>query len=133
MHKVMTKYILKGSLIALTLVFAVSFSACKKAKDTKAVIIIEDASGAAITGLPVRLYGDPSIPTTSEVRIDLDGVTDGSGVAEFDLTEFFERGQVGVGVLDVFAADSASSPPRVATGVIKIEEEVVNEKTFIAE
>lgn len=104
--------------------FAVS--SCKKDKDTIATILVLNANGNAVPGATVRLYSSPSVlpPPPNELRFDTLGVTNGAGKVTFNFSDFYKKGQAGFAVLDIQAYKGAL----YGVGIIKIEEETINEE-----
>lgn len=98
---------------------------CNKEKPTKAIITIENELGQPVAEAYVKLYANPTFPIGDPSRLTQEKMTDGSGTAEFDYTDFYKQGQAGFAVLDIVSfKDSA-----VGEGIIKILEEETNEET----
>lgn len=98
---------------------------CNKEKPTKAFITIENELGQPVAGAYVKLYANPTFPIGDPSRLTQEKMTDGSGNAEFDYTDFYKQGQAGFAVLDIVSfKDSA-----VGEGIIKILEEEDNYET----
>ena len=126
----MRKLTTKTALVASTLLMALMVvTACKKPQDTTAKIYVRDADSNIVSGATVALYGEPSEPgQTSDVGDTTE--TNAAGEAIFNLNELYKRGQAGVAVLNI----SASKGTKTGSGIIKIEEEKLNEETvFIQE
>ncbi len=110
---------------SLTLVaVALLFVQCNKEKPTKALITVTDSLGAVVPGAYVKLWANPSFPIGDPSRLNKEGYTNSSGVAEFDYTEEYKQGQAGFAVLDILAS---SGDTLAAEGIIKILEEETNE------
>jgi hypothetical protein len=99
--------------------------ACNKEKPTKVVIIVKTAEGATVADAYVRLFANPPLPLGDQTRLNKEGYTDGSGKATFDYSDFYEKGQSGFAVLDIYS----SKDTLVGEGIIKILEEETNEET----
>ena len=102
-------------------------SACTKEKDTTAQITVKRQDGTTVAGATVRLFANPSFPLGDPSRLNKEKVTNGSGQAEFDYTEFYEQGQSGFAVLDILCTVDTL----VAEGIIKIVEEEINYETVV--
>lgn len=127
--------------ITLALIIAViglSFSSCRKEKDTTATVLIVNASQQPVSGVVVRVYCPDATCTSGTLNEDMDrnDVTGSNGKVSFNYTEAYKLGQAGFAVLDVAvyksAADMAADNPET-TGVIKIEEEQGNDQTIICQ
>lgn len=119
-----------GILFLLTVVLSVSFISCEKEDPTLARILVVDENGDACPNAKVRLYSTPTIPPPHGAIV-LDDVlyTDADGYVIFDYTENYNLGQAGFAVLniEVFNTDETL----YGEGIIKIEEEKMNEETVI--
>jgi hypothetical protein len=87
--------------------------------------------GEPVPGASVRLYAVSSEtpPPPNEIRFDTTQVTNGTGKASFDFTDYYEKGQAGFAVLDI----EASKGSLEGAGIIKIEELKINEETVVIE
>lgn len=108
----------------LVLVLAVSSTGCRKKKDTLANIYVLDDNNERVAGATVRLYGTATVPGKAPV-VDMTAITDGNGLATFSLNDIYQLGQSGVAVLDITVTKELMS----GQGIIKIEQEEVNEET----
>lgn len=122
------------ALLALTF-FVVS--GCKKDKKTIATITIVSKTGAPVPGATVKIYSAcsecPGAPggdrfDTTEMGF-LTQITNGTGKVSYDFTDYYKKGQAGFAVLDIKAVKGELK----GNGVIKIEEETVNEETITIE
>lgn len=117
------------ALFATTLIFILGagLSSCNKEKDTKAVILVQDTTGAPVAGAYVKLFANPMQPLQADFsRLTKEGNTGSDGRITFDYTEFYKRGQAGFAVLDI----TASKDTLTGEGIIRIEEEQTNEETI---
>ena len=123
-----TKFIV-GGLFAV-MVF-VAISGCNKDQQTIATITVVNDDGEPVPGASVRLYAVSSEtpPPPNEIRFDTTQVTNGTGKASFDFTDYYEKGQAGFAVLDI----EASKGSLEGEGIIKIEELKINEETVVIE
>lgn len=115
---------LTGALV-LTL-SAVAFTGCNKPKPTKALITVQLEDGTKVADAAVKLYADPAYPLGDPSRLDMEKRTDGGGLAEFDYSDFYKKGQSGFAVLDILCTYDTL----VGKGIIKIEEEKDNRETI---
>jgi len=116
------KKIVLFSFVAL---LGVSFSSgCRKKKSTTAKIIVRDAANALVLSATVRVYGEPTITTKTNV-VDNTATSDYKGEAIFNYDNIYQLGQAGVAVLNI----DASKNGLTGTGIIKIEAEVDNSET----
>ncbi len=111
--------------LVLTLV-AVVLPACNKQKPTKALITVQLEDGTKVGDALVQLYADPAYPLGDPSRLNKELTTDGGGLAVFDYSEFYKKGQSGFAVLDVLCTWDTL----VGEGIIKIEEEQENSETI---
>lgn len=110
---------------ALLFILGTGLTSCKKEKATKAVITVLDTAGAVVPGAYVKLYANPVDPQQADFsRLTKEGNTGTDGRIVFDYSEFYKRGQAGFAVLDILAM----SDSLVGEGIIRIEEEEVNEE-----
>ena len=123
-----TKFIVGG--IFAVMVF-VAISGCNKDQQTIATITVVNDDGEPVPGASVRLYAVSSEtpPPPNEIRFDTTQVTNGTGKASFDFTDYYEKGQAGFAVLDI----EASKGSLEGEGIIKIEELKINEETVVIE
>jgi hypothetical protein len=106
-------------------------SSCNKIEETIATITIVNSFGSPVAGAEVRLYAVGSVDNDfiGEIRFDTTATTNGAGKVSFNFSEFYKRGQAGFAVLDI----DASKGTLVGRGIIKIEEEEVNETSVTIE
>ncbi|MGY6560706.1 MAG: hypothetical protein ACXITV_01230 [Luteibaculaceae bacterium] len=118
----------KFSILALFIGLLI-VTACNRDPDpTTASILVVDLNGTIQPGAEVRLFGKASgpIPVEGE-RIDLTKIANEEGVARFDLSEFYQKGQTGFAILDIRARQGILE----GTNIIRITEEKNNEATVI--
>ena len=125
------KSVSKFSLALLALGSAVVLNGCQKDKQTIAAVLVVNSDGEPVPGASVRLYAVPSEtpPPPNAIRFDTTQVTNGTGKATFDFSDFYEKGQAGFAVLDI----EASKGSLFGEGIIKIDEEQMNEETVTIE
>ncbi|MBP6312995.1 MAG: hypothetical protein WAR83_15225 [Flavobacteriales bacterium] len=102
-----------------------SFAACNKEKPTKVLISVKMEDGSKVAGAEVKLFANPAVPAGDYTRLNKTAVTDLSGVAEFDYTDFYEQGQSGFAVLDI----ETTVDTLFGEGIVKILEEETSEET----
>lgn len=116
----MKNFLKFGFVLMLFVGLSTTLSSCYKKKDTVAIVTIVDSSENPIVGAEVTLtWADGT-------REDLEqtATTDGSGMASFNYNELYKSGQAGVFVLDVIVNGTT-------IGIIRVEEEVTTEETFV--
>ncbi len=112
----------------LTLVASIALlAACNKEKPTTAIITVQDEDGQLLPNAYVKLYANPTFPTGDPTRLTQEKMTDASGKATFDYTDFYKQGQAGFAVLDIVSFRDSM----VGQGIIKILEEETNEETVV--
>lgn len=116
----------RSILIAL-LAISMSWTSCKKDKETIALITVVDVDGVALEQVVVKLFPEPSTPQNNELIDEVEQITDAGGQATFDFSEYYEDGQAGFAVLNILASKDTVA----VDGIIKIDPETVNEKTVI--
>lgn len=110
-------------------VLSILLIACKDPEPTLAHITVKNSDNEVVPGVTVILFGSPSSNTTKEVALKDTVKTDIFGIASFDLSEYYKRGQAGVAVLDIEATlKIAGSNDLQGSGVIKIKEEETNKE-----
>ena len=117
----------------LILIFLIAFgtsfgiSSCKKEDPTVASIKVVDTEGLPVSDAFVRLYGTSTTSPPRANIIDDTVYTNAQGIANFDYTDHFKLGQAGFAVLDI----DVTYETLIGTGIIKIEEEKMNNETVI--
>lgn len=112
--------------VAVLLPFATS---CNKEEPTVGVVRVTDQQGLPVVGAKVKLFADPTFPLADPTRLDKETVTDADGVASFDYSDFYEKGQSGFAVLDILATKDTL----IGEGIIKIVEEETRRETVVME
>ena len=120
----------------LPLVILMFVFSCKKTKDTTAKVKVVSESGLPIAGASIRLFGEGTIDpdpnqTVGDILLDKTKQTDSKGEAFFDYTEYYKSGQSGFAILNVEIEKIFPDSISTLEGIIKIEEETENTKTFI--
>lgn len=128
--KSMTPFRALGALV-LIVVGALGLQGCNEIEDTVAVVYVQNSLGAPVQGAEVRLYAVGSVDQTfiGELRFDTTQVTNAAGSVSFNFSEFYKQGQAGFAVLDIEATKGSLT----GIGIIKIEEELLNEQTVVME
>lgn len=117
----MKKLVLLTSII----VFAFSFTSCRKKGDTIANIYVKDETNSSVSGAMVILYGTNTGDTPQVVAVFDTLYTNSTGLASFNFNDIYQLGQAGVAVLDI----KAQKLNKIGQGIIKIEAETINEET----
>jgi hypothetical protein len=107
------------------LVFAFTFTSCRKKGDTIANIYVKDETNTNVSGAMVILYGTNTGGTPQQVAVFDTAYTNSTGLASFNYNDIYQLGQAGVAVLDI----KAQKLNRIGQGIIKIEAETINEET----
>ena len=120
--------------IALIAASGLLLSGCYEVDDTIAnVYVVRDDAGVEVpvSDATVRLYAYGSLDTDNPgtPRFDTTQVTTNEGFTSFNFSSFYVAGQAGFAVLDVECTKGALT----GTGLIKIEEMMVNEVTVVME
>ncbi|MBU3659373.1 MAG: hypothetical protein FGM14_05870 [Flavobacteriales bacterium] len=117
----MKKIVLLFSLV----LFAFTFTSCRKKGDTIANIYVKDETNTNVSGAMVILYGTNTGGTPQQVAVFDTAYTNSTGVASFNYNDIYQLGQAGVAVLDI----KAQKLNKIGQGIIKIEAETINEET----
>ena len=116
---------MKLALLSLLVITSISFSSCRKKIDTTANIYVRDETNALIDGAMVILYGENTTGLPSQIVVFDTAYTNANGVSFIDYNYLFKPGQAGVAVLNI----KVEKEDKYGIGIIKIEEEKVNEET----
>lgn len=100
---------------------------CKKTNDTVAKVIVVNDQGQRVQGAFVRLIAVSTTNQQSTIPPN-SGQTKEDGSVYFDYSNDFNPGQAGFRVLEVEVNVGDSL---FGTGIIKIEEEKLTEKTIV--
>ena len=104
--------------------FGSLFSCIKKEKPTIVLVNVRQSNGAIVENVNVRLYGIPNNSTIQgSLAIDLYATTNSDGVASFDLSSFYNTGQTGFAILNIYAEKQGL----YIEGYIEVEGEKTNE------
>jgi hypothetical protein len=118
-----------GGLGLLTLL--VFMASCYKVENTFATITVTDKNGKALPNTEIHVFPNPTEPANppAELNQELDQfkISDHAGKVEFDFTEFYQRGQVGLFVLNI---EATSGDTLMIPGIIKIVEQEHNYETI---
>jgi hypothetical protein len=117
----MKKIVLLFSLV----LFAFTFTSCRKKGDTIANIYVKDEANTNVSGAMVILYGTNTGSTPQQVAVFDTAYTNSTGLASFNYNDIYQLGQAGVAVLDI----KAQKLNKIGQGIIKIEAETINEET----
>jgi hypothetical protein len=117
----MKKIVLLFSLV----IFAFTFTSCRKKGDTIANIYVKDEGNLSVSGAMVILYGTNTGNTPQQVAVFDTLYTNATGLASFNFNDIYQLGQAGVAVLDI----KAQKLNKIGQGIIKIEAETINEET----
>ena len=123
---------------AVIILSAALFYACKDEDPTIAEITVVTPAGSRVEGAEVRIYGQGTRPvddttTVGDIRIDETRYTGSNGIVSFDFSNLYEPGQSGFAILDVDIIKEFPDSTSGVQGLMKIEEEKVNRKTFVLE
>jgi len=112
-------------LLFSVILFAFTFTSCRKKGDTIANIYVKDEENLNVSGAMVILYGTNTSSTPQTVAVFDTLYTNSAGLASFNFNDIYQLGQAGVAVLDI----KAQKLNKIGQGIIKIEAETVNEET----
>ena len=117
-----------GGLAAVLLLLALG--SCYKVQPTTATITVTDVNGTPLPGTMVRLFPNPTEPANppAELNQELDQTkqADAQGKVYFDYSSYYQRGQVGLYVLNI---EATSGDTITVPGIIKVEEQKDNFET----
>jgi hypothetical protein len=116
---------MKLALLYLLVITSFILSSCKKKINTTANIYVRDETQALVNNAMVILYGENTTGLPNQVSVYDTAYTNTQGLATFDYNYLFNPGQAGVAVLSI----KVEKDDKSGIGIIKIEEEKVNEET----
>ena len=116
---------MKITLVSLIILAITSLSSCRKQADTIANIYVKDEASLNVSGATVILFGENTTTLPHEIVVSDTAVTNSQGMATFDYNYLYKHGQSGVAVLSIKVLKGNKN----GIGIIKIEEEKVNEET----
>lgn len=109
----------------------VFISSCYKVEPTTAVITVTDKNGKALPNTVVYVFPNPTEPSNPPAELNQElfetKIADATGSVYFDYTNYYQRGQVGLFVLNI---EATSGDTLMVPGIIKIEEQVENSETI---
>ena len=111
--------------VFLLILFFCLFS-CNKEVPTSVLILVKDANNSPVSNATVRLYSVSNATPQALALIDIYAETNANGNAMFDLSEFYNLGQTGFGILCV----SAEKNTLYTQEYIEIIEEESNSKVL---
>jgi hypothetical protein len=115
----------KRYLILLSIFLGLALQSCFKIEETIASVTVLNSAGTPVPGAEVRLFKFG----TGETRFDTTQFTNGSGIASFNFSDFYESGQSGFAVLDIEVIKGSL----LGSGIIKIEEQETSEESILIE
>lgn len=121
----MNRTTLLSVLVMACLSFAVVIGSCRKKGDTIARIIVRDTAKMLVPDAQVILFGQSTLEDQKPVVLRDTLTTNASGVAITHYNDNYQLGQAGFAVLDIIARKDGLT----GKGIIKVEEEKVNEVT----
>jgi len=113
----------------MSLLFGLTMVSCEKEEPTIAQIKVVDTDGNPVNNAMVYLHGTSTTTPPRTNAIHDTSYTDIEGYAKFDFSDNFNLGQAGVFVLDI----KVERLPETGTGIIKINQEEVNEERITIE
>lgn len=116
---------MKLALLSLLVITSISFSSCRKQADTIANIYVKDEASLLVESAMVVLYGENTTGLPNQIVVFDTAYTNSEGMATFDYNYLYKPGQSGVAVLSI----KVQKDDKNGIGIIKIEEEKVNEET----
>ena len=116
---------MKLALLSLLVITSISFSSCRKQADTIANIYVKDEASLLVESAMVVLYGENTTGLPNQIVVFDTMHTKSDGKARFDYNYLYKPGQAGVAVLSI----KVQKDDKNGIGIIKIEEEKVNEET----
>jgi len=116
----------KRYLILLSIFFGLALQSCFKVDETIASVTVLNAAGTPVPGAEVHLF---KFGNDGPARFDTTQFTNGSGIASFNFSDFYEAGQSGFAVLDV----EVTKGSLLGSGIIKIEEQETSEEIILVE
>ena len=116
---------MKITLVPLIILTVLILSACRKQADTIANIYVKDEASLLVDSAMVVLYGENTTGLPNQIVVFDTAYTNSQGMASFDYNYLYKPGQAGVAVLSIKVQKGNKS----GIGIIKVEEEKVNEET----
>ena len=113
----------KRYLILLSIFLGIVFQSCFKVEETIASVTVINSAGTPVPGAEVHLFKFG----IGETRFDTTQFPNGSGIASFNFSDFYESGQSGFAVLDI----EVTKGSLLGSGIIKIEEQETSEESVL--
>ena len=123
------KAIKTATIFGLCAFMAVS---CYKEEETIAEVVVVLPNGNPVPNARVRLWGEPTLEdvNTDSLLFDRIEFSGADGVASFDFTDDYKKGQAGFAIMTVEILKEYPDSNAVAEGIINIKEEEVTRKQF---
>ncbi len=115
----------KRYLVLFSIFCGIALQSCFKVEETIASVTVRNEAGTPVPGAAVRLHFEGN----NNPRFDTTKVTNGSGIASFNFSDFYEAGQSGFAVLDI----DVEKGTLLGSGIIKIEEQKTTSETVVVE
>ena len=96
-----------------------------KPQDFRDITYVKDEAGLVVESAMVVLYGENTTGLPNQIVVFDTAYTNSEGLATFDYNYLYKPGQAGVAVLSIKVQKGNKS----GIGIIKVEEEKVNEET----
>ena len=107
-----------------------ALGSCYKVQPTTATVTVTDVNGTPLPGTMVRLFPNPTEPANPPAELnqerDQTKQADAQGKVYFDYSSYYQRGQVGLFVLNI---EATSGDTITVPGIIKVEEQKDNFET----
>ena len=107
-----------------------ALTSCYKVQPTTATITVTDKNGTPLPGTMIRVFPNPTEPANppAELNQELDETkqADSQGKVYFDYSKYYQRGQVGLFVLNI---EATSGDTITVPGIIKVVEQQDNFET----
>ena len=104
--------------VGLLLLTAICTTSCKKDKTCRGKVTVVDTAGAPVANAAVKLSSPPSVPAnpahTTGGDLVINGVTDGSGVVNFEIKL--------PAILDIVATQTSAFPGMTGKGILRLDE-----------
>lgn len=104
--------------VGLLLLTAISSTSCKKDKTCRGKVTVIDTAGAPVANATVNLSSPPSVPADpahpAGGDLVITGVTDGSGIVNFELKL--------PAIMDIVAVQPTSHPNMTGKAILRLDE-----------
>ena len=104
------------------LILLVLLNSCYKEEKTIVTVLVKDENGQPLHNAEVRLFAEPTSTSESTVISDYINFSNERGEVFFNLTNIYQPGQTGVGVLSV----EGKLNSLFGTNIVNIEQEKNN-------